>query len=210
MNQARGQDFLWKGRIIDQASKLPIEGAHIKSENRQGITDREGYFNIGLKLGDSITISHVSYQAMEFLVKDKVLPPVVSLNLLEQELGEVTVTSLPSEARLKQLLLESPYIPSSLEDQLQHNLSYMKTIHRLNNNHILNALDFTHRKLNRGNGEATFLSTNPSLGIMGVIRSFRKPGSIPFDKSIQYRQSPTFKFRSDTTSRYSDYFDKEE
>jgi hypothetical protein len=211
MHQAIGQeDFLWKGRVIDGDSGLPIEGVHLKSDNRQVITDRDGFFSIYVRLGDLMVISHVSYQTMQYRIEDKAVPSLISLSVLVQELGEVTVTSLPSEAQLKQLLLYTPYYPPLMEIHLQQNMAYMKTIHSLNNNHLLNALDFSYKRLNSGNGEATLLSSNPSMGIMGVIRSFRKPGAIPFDKPSPYRHPATFKFKSDTTFRYSDYFEKQE
>lgn len=201
------EHILWKGRVLALDSRSPIVGVHFRSSNQQGVSDKDGYFEIPVKRGDLVLISHVAFQSLEYSISREGLPREIFLTPGEQELGEVTVTSMPSEAELKQLLLKTPYAPSQIEVNLRQNISYMNTIYRLRNHHTDNSIDNVIKKLGSGNGEATFFSTNPSMGILGVIRSFRKQGPIPFEKPRDFHYPPSFRTKEDTAIRFKKYFD---
>jgi len=198
---------IWKGRVVDLDSQTPVVGVHFRSSRQQGISDHLGYFEIAVKKGELVTVSHIAYRSIEYTVLTDALPRLLFLSPGEQELGEVTVSSMPSEAEFKQILISSPYIPSQMEVHLRQNLSYMLTIHRLNNNHVLNSIDHMRQKISKGNGEVNLFSFNPSLGIMGVIRSLKKPGAIPFDKPRDFHYVPIFRAAGDTTLNFKKYFD---
>ncbi|KEO73492.1 peptidase associated/transthyretin-like domain-containing protein [Anditalea andensis] len=179
IQEKKSEPIIWRALVLDQETLLPIEGVHVVSSNRQGISDNKGWFSIAVKAGDMITFSHIAYETFQIQVEDpKELPPSIQMNLQEEELEGVTVRSLPTEEEFKKLMLEAA--PTHLEQQLDNNLQYMRSIYRLGNHHLDNALDHTYRKFSSGNGEATIFSSNPSLGIVGLIKSFQRKGSIPY------------------------------
>ncbi|MBT0810473.1 hypothetical protein KIH41_04180 [Litoribacter ruber] len=202
--------FLLKGFIRDADTGAPIVGAHVVSRNRQGITDAEGRFEIEVNIGDKLTFTHIAYMAHSHVVEDS-NPLNILLHFNETELEEFTVSSFPSEEKLKQLILDTPYIPSQLESNLTNNLNFVKNIYRLGNHHTQNSIANTAKRMAAGNGEATFFSTNPSMGIMGLIRSFRKQSYIPMEKPGAPKYRLDFdklrRARNDSTVRYSDYFE---
>jgi len=201
------EHVMWKGRVLEKDSRNPIAGVHLRSSNQQGVSDQDGNFEIPIIRGEQVIVSHVGYQTLVFIIPTDASPKELFLIPSEQELGEVTVTSMPSETELKQLLLNTNYIPSQMEVNLGYNISYMSTIYRLRNNHIENGIDHMLKKISSGNGEATFFSTNPSMGILGVIKSFRKPGAIQFEKPREFHYPPAFRTKGDTTIRFNKYFD---
>jgi hypothetical protein len=71
-------------------------------------------------------------------------------------------------------------------------------------------MDQAHQKFIMGNGEVNLFSPNPSLGILGAIRSFIKPASIPFQKSKEFSFQPSLRNNSDTTIRINNYIDRQE
>ncbi|WP_143961374.1 carboxypeptidase-like regulatory domain-containing protein [Litoribacter populi] len=204
------ESFIWKGTVVDGATGKPIAGVHVLTHNRQGISDKDGRFEIEVKVGDKITFTHVSYDT-HIMVVEEVMAAKVELNLAESELEEFILHSMPSEEQLKQQILNTPYIPTQLESNLTNNLGFVKNIYQLGNHHTQNSIDNAIRNLRGGNGEATIFSTNPSMGIIGFIRSLKRSGAIPMDKSSNYGYPFDIKrlrkSANDTTLRYSDYFD---
>jgi hypothetical protein len=202
--------FTWRGTIVDSATGKPISGVHVLSHNRQSISDSEGRFEIEVKAGDKITFTHVGYDPLTMAVEPE-MPARVELVWAETEMDEYTLHSMPSEEQLKQQILKTPYIPTQLESSLNSNLGYMKNIYRLGNHHNQNSIDQVIQKFRSGNGEATFLSSNPSMGIIGLIRSLQRKGAIPKENPGSYHYPLDFKKLrksvNDTTLRYSDYFD---
>jgi len=205
-------NFIWKGTVIDSATGKPISGVHVLSHNRQGISDAEGHFEIEVNIGDKITFTHVAYEKLIKVVEYN-MAEKVELLLSETELEEYTFHAMPSEEQLKQQILGTPYIPTRLESNLLYNVGYMKNIYHFGNHHTQNSIDNVIRNFRAGNGEAVFLSTNPSMGIIGLIRSLKRQEAIPINKSRGYQYPFDLKklrrsALSDTTFRYSDYFDK--
>lgn len=204
-------DFIWKGTVIDSTTGNPIPGVHVLSYHRQGISDEEGRFEIEVKIGDKVTFTHIAYEPLIKIV-DHDMANIVELALSETELDEYSLHSMPSEEQLKQLILNSPYIPSQIETSFNNNTGYIKNIYRLGNHHTQNSIDNVVRKFSAGNGEATFFSSNPSMGLIGVIRSLKRHGAINNDRTGDYQYPFDIKkirkaAQSDTTLRYSNYFD---
>lgn len=135
---------------------------------------------------------------------------MIQLSFNETELDEITVNSFPSENKFKELILDSPYIPNQLENNLTNNVSFINNIYRLGNHHTANSIDNVVKRFASGNGEATFLSSNPSMGVIGLIRSMKRKNAIPMEISSTPKYQLDFnklrKTSNDSTKRYSDYF----
>lgn len=106
--QAQDKAFIMEGRLINSEDSSGIGFAHIinMQSGLRTASDDEGYFHLLVHSGDSLQISSVTFGK-----KEVVAPPRNGFLLIIQmapniyELEEVVVNSLPSEQRLKEMLL---------------------------------------------------------------------------------------------------------
>ncbi|MBN2639736.1 MAG: carboxypeptidase-like regulatory domain-containing protein [Bacteroidales bacterium] len=91
------QEIEMSGTIIDAQTNTPIEFVNIGVFNKSKgtVSNQNGKFNISLPysfLGDSLTISHVSYETVKIPIKNS-KNLVVALQPKANELSEVVVTN---------------------------------------------------------------------------------------------------------------------
>lgn len=120
---------LWKARILDTESGKPLSSVHVRGPRAQTIPDRNGYFEIGVDELARMTISHVGYETMFFYDTPDALPKTIFLKPLVIQLDQIEVR--PYEGEFKKEVLDNPYIPPLMEQNLTSNLTYMKAIYRL-------------------------------------------------------------------------------
>ena len=106
--KAQDASFILEGRLINSEDSSGIGFAHIVNQDNglRTASDEKGYFHLLVQPGDSLLISNVSYG------KKMVAAPgkngavfIVQLAPNVYELEEIVVSSLPSEQRLKEMLL---------------------------------------------------------------------------------------------------------
>ncbi|WP_017729901.1 hypothetical protein [Nafulsella turpanensis] len=106
--QAQDKPFILEGRLLNAEDSSGIGFSHIIN-NESGLrtaSDAEGYFRLPVNAGDTLLVSSVTFG------QKKVLAPakagrlfIIRLAPNVYELDEVVVNSLPSEQKLKELLL---------------------------------------------------------------------------------------------------------
>ena len=106
--KAQDSRFILEGHLINSEDSSGIGFAHIINQDNglRTASDEEGYFRLLVHAGDSLLISSISFG------KKIVIAPAKSGSLFivqlapnVYELEEVVVNSLPSEQRLKEMLL---------------------------------------------------------------------------------------------------------
>lgn len=105
----RNEAYLFKGKLLDADSGAAVALAHIANPYKGTITvsNQAGAFTMPVEGGDTLLISRIGYVTAKFVVP---LTPVttvtdITLRADTEELKEVVITQLPSEARFKQQLL---------------------------------------------------------------------------------------------------------
>ncbi|TXH22616.1 MAG: SusC/RagA family TonB-linked outer membrane protein [Chitinophagaceae bacterium] len=72
-NYAQAQTIKVAGKLIDEGTQLPIEGANVrtvKGDVHLGQTNAEGEFNITVNTGAAIIFTYVGYDAVRLTIKD--------------------------------------------------------------------------------------------------------------------------------------------
>lgn len=171
--------FRIKGRLLDARTMKPIENAHIFWASSQAISDEEGEFSIPVKENTLLTITHISYEQKTYLINDENDSPItVYLLPATLELEEVTIGTLPDEQTFKQQVLAAKP-PFHLQNQLlKSNLQFMTNIHHLAYHYDMNSYDKLLSNLNN-KGATVLFSTNPQMGIMGLIRRLKQKPVLP-------------------------------
>ena len=112
-----GQDRIIKGVIVNDQEQ-PIHGAHIYNYSNSILTvsDVNGAFSILSSSGDTISITHVGLERIDFIVTDQQFTEqsLFSLAYSTIVLEEVTV-GLPSYEGFKELILETNPPDTSFE-----------------------------------------------------------------------------------------------
>lgn len=171
------------GRVLDSNSKQPIAFASLKSGYQQSITDKEGAFKIKAKMGETIVISHIGFQAMLWKVGESTGTPIeIFLEEKVVELNEVEVNAFVSEERFKNEILNA--VPKyDYENKLaSRNLQLIKQVYQLGYFYDYSSYNTFFKNVKSVN-EVSFFSSNPSVGILKAIRQMglrKKLESSPF------------------------------
>jgi hypothetical protein len=171
--------FFLQGTVIDSVTNAAITDVHITSKKFGVISDRDGGFEIRTSAGDTIFLSHTSYKR-SFIVADPLMPGVtIWLAPRVRVLKEVRISAFPSEAEFKQQLLMTVPTVSREVAMAAENSERMRDMGRFAPMTKTNA-DLFFESLQGPQG-FTLLSSNPSRGISGFIKSVRRP------QKYQYR-----------------------
>lgn len=87
-----------RGQIIDNASKLPLSGAHLFNLNSVigTISDDEGMFKLATSVNDTIYVSYVGYQSIKLKITNDLLKGnelVIELYERTEQMDEIVVSS---------------------------------------------------------------------------------------------------------------------
>lgn len=166
--------FLLKGRLLDAKTMQPIANAHVYWSKAQAVSNQEGEFSIWVKEKTLLSISHIAYTKTNYLINDKNKSSInVFLNPAEVELDGVTVGVLPDEQTFKQQVLAAKTPFHRQNQMLKSNLQFMKDIHHLAYFYDINSYDKLLSTLDN-KGSMVLFSTNPLLGIKGLIRRLKQ------------------------------------
>lgn len=96
-----------KGRVLDAETKEPIVNANVYLDGTTigTVTDTDGRFSISLKepMYTHLIIRYIGYETTVISEPCKKIPDVIYLNMKNQELNEVVVTSKPIFSRAQKL-----------------------------------------------------------------------------------------------------------
>ncbi|MCH7398160.1 carboxypeptidase-like regulatory domain-containing protein [Belliella sp. DSM 107340] len=173
------KEVTWKGKVLDGTTGLPIENVHVFYKNDQGITDKEGRFELVLQADEIVTFSHISYELNKVAVSLDALPAIIYLFPKESELDAVEVRPFPTESDFKELILSKPYVPSKLEVNLKKNTSVMKTVYMYIPTEGKGGFsEFMERVIPNGAGGATFFNSGGG-GLLQLIKELRQDYELP-------------------------------
>ena len=116
------QDLAIEGKITDADSGNPVIGANIYTSETAVVTDIEGYFAISISRGDSLIISYVSYETLQFSFEDLAgMPQPIEINMVVSEniLSTATITG----AKYSQRLSESTVSVDVIKPRLIKNIN---------------------------------------------------------------------------------------
>jgi hypothetical protein len=177
---AQGREtVLLQATVVDSVTNAAITDVHIFAEKFGVISDLDGRFEMRIRAGDTILLSHTSYKK-SYYVADPLMP-VVSIRLAPRVrvLKEVQIFPFPTEAEFKQQLLITVPAVSREVAMASENSERMRDMGRFAPMTKTNA-DLFFESL-QGPQDFTLLSSNPSRGISGFIKSVRRP------QKYQYR-----------------------
>ena len=191
---AQQDAFILSGKILDATSRQPISIASLQNGRELILTNVKGEFQIKVKPGDLILISHTAYQPAVYTVETAIDS---SLEILLEEkvvnLSEVEVRSHLSEERFKQEVLSA--VPKyEYENKLaERNRQMIRQIVPLG--YAPESNPYGLFKDAKSISEVSFFSTNPSMGLLkalkqiGQKRTFKPPPS-----PIRPSREPVYKF----------------
>ncbi|WP_158857676.1 carboxypeptidase-like regulatory domain-containing protein [Lunatibacter salilacus] len=189
-SNAQEDTFTYSGRLLDATTLQPINGAHLLGPQQQTTSGTEGYFEIPVKPHTKIKISHVGYESKVLDVGASKTPlQTITLFPVTVDLDVVTVRTLPEEAEFKQLILQAEMPFSLVEANLKQNMSLIGRIKHLGYFYDMNSYDMFLGNVKDG-GTVSFLSNNPSLGILGLIRRLRQDKTVP-SRTPQSNHTPS-------------------
>ncbi|MBR06296.1 MAG: hypothetical protein CMP48_01300 [Rickettsiales bacterium] len=97
------------GELLDSLTNEPVQFAHVTNlgNNLGTLTNAEGQFRIPATIGDTIHFSIVGYQQLGWIIKEGWFDHKVTLKLPKDTvlLDEVLISSMPTEERFKQNIL---------------------------------------------------------------------------------------------------------
>ncbi len=204
--------ILWKGQVIDQATGQVLVAVHIRSANDQAVSDELGQFQLRLEGLTQVTLSHIGYETRVVFIDPENLPEVIELMPLELELDGVEVRAMPNEADFKQMVLETPYEPTTLEQNLKNNLNFMRAIQPLVITQTMDSYgQFLQRVIPNGEGGSMFFNSRGG----GIIKAIKDMGNkrlptLTNTSTPRYQISPTGIKRlsvPDSLKTFRTYFD---
>ena len=119
---------LWKAQILDAETGKALHSVHIRSQRDQTISDQNGYFKLWLEESTKVNISHVGYETTVLDIRPNTLLKTIFLKPLVMQLDQIEVSPYPSEADFKKHVLNNEYVPPIMQQNLNNNLTYMKSI----------------------------------------------------------------------------------
>jgi len=189
-SHAQEETFIFSGRLLDATTLQPITEAHLLGPQQQTTSDSKGYFQVRIKPHTKLTISHVGYESKVFDVgTSSGSIQHITLFPVTVELDAVTVGPLPDEAEFKQLILQAEVPVSQEEANLKQNMAYIRSIQHLGYFNDMNSYDMFLGRIKDG-GTVSFLSNNPSLGILAMIRRLRQDKTVP-GRTPQSQHTPS-------------------
>lgn len=186
-------ESVWHGRILDAMTGQPVAQALVFHPGAQTISNDRGEFSIVLKGTTTVGVRHLAYETLRIEVDPEHLPATLYLFPAVRELQAVEVSPFPSESALKNMVLESPYLPNALEQSLQFNLQMIKAIQPfVQASPNSSYKDFLQRVTPDGSGGAMFFNSRGG-GLIKAFRELSRPSyPIPFRQNVQ-SEKPRFK-----------------
>jgi hypothetical protein len=180
---------VWKAKVVDVTTGLPLENVHVYFKNGQAVTDSTGLFSLLVEDREVVTISHVAYETMKSIIDLKNLPEIIYLIPKEEELETIDVRPLPSEAHLKRMILNTSGQVSQMEYNLRKNTAVMKSVYRYIPSVGKGAYSgFLERVIPDGAGGVNFF-TSGGGGIPQLLRELRQDYDLPADFQYTERDS---------------------
>ncbi|WP_194975889.1 peptidase associated/transthyretin-like domain-containing protein [Aquiflexum lacus] len=180
---------VWKAKIVDVTTGLPLENVHVYFKNGQAVTDKTGMFSLLVEDGQIVTISHVAYETMKSIIDLKNLPEIIYLIPKEEELETIDVRPLPSEAHLKRMILNTSGQLSQMEYNMRKNTAVIKSVYRYIPSAGKGAYSsFLERVIPNGSGGVNFF-TSGGGGIPQLFKELRQNYELPTDFQYTERDS---------------------
>src|SRR5690554_3870392 len=179
---AQQESFILSGRILDANTRAPISIVSLQNGKTLILANARGEFQLKVKPGDHLVISHTAYKPAVYIVEAGEDSPLEIL--LEEkvvELSEVEVNAFISEERFKREVLMAVPKYDYEHKVAERNLQMVKQIVPLGYAPEVNPYGLF--KDATSVNEVSFFSTNPSMGLLkalkqiGQKRTFTPPPS---------------------------------
>ncbi|WP_040416908.1 carboxypeptidase-like regulatory domain-containing protein [Cyclobacterium qasimii] len=175
----KNEYFELRGKLLDGSTMLPIANAHLYWSENKTISNEMGEFSIWVKEGTLLQISHIGYDKTTYLTEsDTDVPVIITLTPSSVALEEVIVKALPNEQTFKQHIITATPANHTQQELLKSNLDFIKNIHHLGYQYDMNSYDKLLSSLS-DNGATVLFSSNPSMGILGLIKKLKKDVVFP-------------------------------
>jgi len=174
---------LWKAQILDAETGKALQSVHIRSQRDQTISDQNGYFKLWLEESTKVNISHVGYETTVLDIRPNTLLKTIFLKPLVMQLDQIEVSPYPSEADFKKHVLNNEYVPPIMQQNLNNNLTYMKSIYKLAYSYDMTSYNVLLERV-RPNGGVTIL-TSSGGGLIQAIKALRKPSNPAFPSNFK-------------------------
>ncbi|SDY62326.1 hypothetical protein SAMN05444412_10211 [Rhodonellum ikkaensis] len=191
MLQTLPNEKVWKAKLVDSVTGEPIAFAHILHQKDQAISDLEGNFILRFEDAYPVTIRHVGNETLILDLNLDSLPNTIQLQAIVFQLDEIEIRPYPSEEDFKRLLLDNSFIPSQMHQNLQNNVTYMKSIRNLAKHYDMSSYNSFLSRVRQEGGATFFTSTGG--GLIQAFRDLKKPKVPTFPSSPQpaYRLDPS-------------------
>jgi len=163
------------GVVIDSVSHLGVPDVHITTNRYGTVSAGNGSFSLLLRSGDSIRFSHIGYVPLVFIYYAGIHRNVLRVALLPKTtlLREVKVLPFDTEEAFRSKLLEGDAAESHEAEAARENSRKLKGLGGYAPAAPITNFDRFDAQL-KGPQGFTFFSSNPSHGIIKLIRGERK------------------------------------
>ncbi|MEO9965818.1 MAG: carboxypeptidase-like regulatory domain-containing protein [Reichenbachiella sp.] len=171
--QANAQisDLRISGQILDAKTHLPIAFAHVLGSTDQVVSDHLGQFSIKVRLGDTLTFSHINFDRYALKVLDR--PEnrlIIYLSPKENLMKEIIIREYMPEDEFKLEILKHEVQITKEEANAVNNVAYSTMLYRKGYVPEMNSLDNFKNYIKEPRG-ITLFSSDPNKGL---IRSIKK------------------------------------
>jgi len=179
---AQQEGFILSGQVLDASTRTPVSIVSLQNGEKLILANAKGEFQIRVKVGDHLLISHTAYKPAVHVVEQN-MGSFVEILLEERvvELSEVEVNAFISEERFKREVLMAVPKYDYEHKVAERNLQMVKQIVPLGYAPEVNPYGLF--KDATSVNEVSFFSTNPSMGLLkalkqiGQKRTFTPPPS---------------------------------
>lgn len=191
---AQEDSFVLSGTVVERQSKEPIASVSVRSRQQFTTTDANGEFKIMVRPGDTLVISHISYQQTNYRVEAASgYSTEILLDEKVVDLREVEVNAFMPEERFKREVLMA--VPKyDYENKLvERNRQMIRQIVPLG--YAPESNPYGLFKDATSVSEVRFFSTNPSMGLLKALKQIgQKRTFIPPPSPTRPSGEPLYRF----------------
>jgi iron complex outermembrane receptor protein len=146
------------GKVIDEQTSKPLDGAHIITDQDTVLTGTGGYFSLHDPTS-KIIVSFVGYRADTIITKGDTTPLIIKLHPMARQIEEVVIRVNLNEFSLDRMPSATGYI-NDLERQNLRSISWVENLNKIPGIYAHTGTLNTNRITIRGIGSRTPYATN--------------------------------------------------
>ena len=163
--------FTLSGRVLDNSTLKPIPAVHIFTNRNGSYSDFDGNFKIRVRVGDTLEISHITYENQTIFLKPSQSSIKIYLKKEAQYLKPLTIFRWQGVEEFKLQVLEKVIYDQELQnaklnfDLISFQFFYGETP-------VMDSFD-NFKSHSKGPQDFTIFSTGSNKGLMRAIRNKR-------------------------------------